>query len=238
MRTGRFDGMAGDRIKRELKRILQLAVPLPAAQRLAELDGWRLVHKDLQPNDGTWRLFARTRHLYRAMGAEQRGPAKPGAESLRWLTYLTILMRDLPREAAASALTRLSLQKEEQQEVLTALSAEAKLAEGPPIETLSAPERYHLLKGYGAAVLLYLAVTAERPAARRALVDYWVKLRPTQLSVDGKDLRALGLPPGPRYGEILEAVMNARLSGMIHSPAEERELLERLALQPGKETPC
>lgn len=230
MRTGRFDGMGGDRVKRELKRILQLAEPLPAGRRLTELDGWRLVHPDLHPNEETWKLFARTRHLYRTMGEE--------AAHWRWLTYLTLLMRTLPRKAASAALTRLSLQKEEQQEVLTALAAEAKLASGPAIETQGPAERHQRLKDYGAAVLLYLAVTADRPAARRALVDYWVNLRPIKLSVDGKDLKALGLPPGPRYGEILEAVMNARLSGMIHTPAEEREMVERLARQPGKETPC
>jgi tRNA nucleotidyltransferase (CCA-adding enzyme) len=230
MRTGRFDGMGGDRVKRELKRILALPVPLPAALRLTELNGWRLVHRDLHPDETTWHLFARARHLYRGMG--------PEVEPMRWLTYMTILLRGLPRETAAAVLTKLSLQKDEQQEVLTGLAAEAKLAEGPGIETLGPTERYHLLAGYGPAVLVYLAVTVPHAAARRALVDYWLHLRPVKLSVDGKDLKALGLPPGPRYGEILEAVMNARLSGMIHTPAEERALLERLATQPREESPC
>jgi len=45
-------------------------------------------------------------------------------------------------------------------------------------------------------------------------------------------LRALGLPPGPRYSEILRAVRAARLDGL---PAtEEPDLLARLAADGGR----
>lgn len=227
MRTGRFDGMGGDRVKRELKRILTLGDPLSAAKRLTELDGWRLVHPALEPGDETWRLFARARHLFKFLGAE--------AEPLRWLTYLAIVLRTLPREAVAATLNRLSLPKDEQHEVLQALDAESRLAEVASLAALDPVERYHRLSAYGPAVLVYLAAIATASGTRRSLVDYWLKLKPITLSVDGKDLKAMGLPPGPRYGEILKAVMDARLSGRIHTPDEERALLTELARSPQKE---
>jgi tRNA nucleotidyltransferase (CCA-adding enzyme) len=145
-------------------------------------------------------------------------------------------MRTLPREAAAHTLNRLSLPKDEQHEVLQALEAESKLAEVPSLAALDPVERYHRLSAYGPAVLVYLAAIATAPGTRRSLVDYWRNLRPITLGVDGKDLKAMGLPPGPRYGEILKAVMDARLSGRIHTPDEERALLTELARSPQKET--
>jgi tRNA nucleotidyltransferase (CCA-adding enzyme) len=232
MRTGRFDGMGGDRIKRELKRILSMPAPLPAAKRISALDGWRLVHPALKPADDTWRLFARARHLMRVLGEPAR--------SQGWLTYLTILLRGMAREDMSTTLSRLSLNKDEQHEVFGALDAEARLAEGPALETLGPAARYRRLEGYSQGVMTYLAVVAPGTPTRRALVDYWTRLRPVKLSVDGKDLRAAGLPPGPQYGEILKALMDARLTGTIETPDEERALLAELAAQARKEneTPC
>jgi tRNA nucleotidyltransferase (CCA-adding enzyme) len=158
----------------------------------------------------------------------------------RWLTYLTILLRGMAREDVSTALSRLSLNKDEQHEVLGALDAEARLAEGPAIEALGPAERYHRLAGHSLARLQYLAVVAPGTPTRRALVDYWTRLRPVKLRVDGKDLRAAGLPPGPLYGEILKALMDARLTGSIETLEEERNLLAELAAQARKETetPC
>ncbi|MOA47239.1 hypothetical protein D3C78_1698570 [compost metagenome] len=60
-------------------------------------------------------------------------------------------------------------------------------------------------------------------------------MRPITLSVSGKDLKAAGLPPGPVYGEILKALMDARLRGSVRTPDEERALLDELARQARKE---
>jgi tRNA nucleotidyltransferase (CCA-adding enzyme) len=150
---------------------------------------------------------------------------------------LAIVLGSLDAEEAQAAVTKLSMPKDEQQAVLSARSAVLSLAT-EPIETWSPEVLHKALSPLGAAAVAALGV-AGNPRARRALVDYWARLRPVTLSVDGKDLKALGLPPGPRYGEILQEVMNARLRGMIHTPEEERALLERLAADAREETrPC
>jgi tRNA nucleotidyltransferase/poly(A) polymerase len=46
--------------------------------------------------------------------------------------------------------------------------------------------------------------------------------------VNGNDLIALGLSPGPRFGEILEKVQTAQLEGEIRSRAEALALVQRL----------
>jgi tRNA nucleotidyltransferase domain 2 putative len=46
--------------------------------------------------------------------------------------------------------------------------------------------------------------------------------------LSGRDLIALGLKPGPRFGEILEAVQTAQLDGEIKDRAGALRLLQRL----------
>src|SRR5262249_8401827 len=61
------------------------------------------------------------------------------------------------------------------------------------------------------------------------LLEEWsaADLDPEPL-VTGHDLRALGLEPGPRYKEILDAVREAQLDGTIGSKEEALELVHRL----------
>jgi tRNA nucleotidyltransferase/poly(A) polymerase len=54
--------------------------------------------------------------------------------------------------------------------------------------------------------------------------------------VNGYDLIALGLSPGPRFGEILEKVQTAQLEGEIHSREEALALVRRLVGEAGKDS--
>ncbi|MCY3934926.1 MAG: hypothetical protein OXG09_02880 [Chloroflexi bacterium] len=64
-------------------------------------------------------------------------------------------------------------------------------------------------------------------ALRRQLERYEKDWRPRRRSLRGRDLRRLGLPPGPRYRELLERLQIARWNGEVSSAAEEKELLAR-----------
>ena len=46
--------------------------------------------------------------------------------------------------------------------------------------------------------------------------------------LDGDDLHALGVTPGPRYGEVLEAVYRAQLNEEIKDRTQARALARRL----------
>lgn len=226
MATGRFDGIGGERNKVELRRILSLPNPLPAAKRLTDLDGWRVVDPGLSPGPDQWRAFVRARRLFRLFS--------PG-EAHRWLTYLTILLAELPLDRVEPALGRLNVAKHDQADVLDALRAAAEFKVAEPLGDLAPSALYHRLEELSVPVLVYLGVVAAHPADRRALIRYWQELRPVQLSVSGTDLRRLGLPPGPRYGQILSAVLDARLNGEVTTPDQEARLLEQLARTPHEE---
>lgn len=67
----------------------------------------------------------------------------------------------------------------------------------------------------------------------------WIRRRLAELAeepqvpprlITGEDVLALGLPPGPRIGAILQAVEDARLEGEVRTRDEALALARRLAL--------
>ena len=66
---------------------------------------------------------------------------------------------------------------------------------------------------------------------RRQLARYEADWRQRRPALTGRDLRRLGLPPGPRYRELLRQLQIARWNGEVRSEEEERELLARLLIQ-------
>ena len=65
-------------------------------------------------------------------------------------------------------------------------------------------------------------------ALRRQLERYESDWRGRRPALRGRDLRRLGLPPGPRYRELLAQLQSARWNGEVTSVEEERALLARL----------
>ena len=92
------------------------------------------------------------------------------------------------------------------------------LANSKPSEWAFALEKLPLPSIY----IVYL-ITREN-----ALLDYLSIWRHIKPHVTGEDLKARGLPPGPRYKEILSNLRAAWLDGEIKNYEEEVELLSTL----------
>ena len=67
--------------------------------------------------------------------------------------------------------------------------------------------------------------------SRQILGLYEHEYRHVRPFTTGNDLRALGLPPSPRYEVILSSLKNAWLDGNIQSEGEEKVLLQKLLEQ-------
>jgi tRNA nucleotidyltransferase (CCA-adding enzyme) len=72
---------------------------------------------------------------------------------------------------------------------------------------------------------IYAASVLSGEAALKRYITEWQHIRP---QTDGAALKALGLPPGPRYAEILSRLRAARLDGEISTDEQEKELLNKI----------
>ncbi len=89
-----------------------------------------------------------------------------------------------------------------------------------------------LLRPFGGLALL-IGWLFDRSAVKcDAMRAEWHRWRSRQPVTGGDDLRAMGLPPGPRYRALLDRLRDAWLDGEVQSADEERALLTRLLREP------
>ena len=218
-----LERVSGDRIRHELDHILDEPQAARMLARLHELGLLAAIH-DAIPWD-EW-IAAR---IDRLTGIEP-GP-EWGLESLpkgvpltRGLAYTLWFIRLQPGQARRIC-RRLKMSNSLKATILAACKLWGDLpglAGLPPSAVVARLESVPPLALYAA----WLACDEER--GRDRLHEFARRWRHTRPQTTGHDLRALGLPPGPIYRQILQRLRAAWLDGEIHSADEEKALLGRL----------
>ncbi len=94
---------------------------------------------------------------------------------------------------------------------------------------------YHALQRYPARILAVAWLADERRSVRSRILRYQKEYRRVEPLLSGDDLRAMGLKPGPLFGQLLSALRDARLDGKIKTREEEQALLRKLLRAQGIE---
>lgn len=88
---------------------------------------------------------------------------------------------------------------------------------------------YDILSPLSLEGLLYTMARQRKEELRKAVSQYLTHLQDVQIAVSGRDIAALGLPPGPHYSAILRAVKRAVLNAEVSTREEQLALARRLA---------
>ena len=97
-------------------------------------------------------------------------------------------------------------------------------------ETLKASEVYRLLEDVRPAAVEAWALAHEDAGVRGRLADYLFRMRGVTPMLDGREVMALGVEEGPAVGEMLRALLMARLDGEVSSRQDE-EYFVRCSVQ-------
>jgi tRNA nucleotidyltransferase (CCA-adding enzyme) len=84
------------------------------------------------------------------------------------------------------------------------------------------------LEGYSIKALEVLSMAVEDVEIKGIFTRYLVEWWPVKPKTTGHDLKKYGIPPGPKYAEILRRLRAAWLDGEVKSDAEEKALLNHL----------
>jgi len=220
--------VTGARIRHELERIFQEAEPEKAILRLEELG----VLAQIQPGLRAGPAFARHSAALRAQiagSALTNGLDEP-LERLYWglLIYDLLPTSERPSMPIEKALTaRLKLRGETQKLMAQLQKVKARLAQltAPytrPSTIVSALDRMQ------PSTLLLLSLLEENELLQERLHDYLQTWQHVHPSLDGNDLRHMGLGPGPLYGKILHSLRVALLDGEIEAGPEEQLLAQAI----------
>lgn len=78
--------------------------------------------------------------------------------------------------------------------------------------------------------LLYSMAVTENVGLRKNLSRYITQWRREKADISGEDLQQIGLEPGPLYGRILQAALNAKLDGTASNADAQRELAHNMGI--------
>jgi len=209
-----------ERLRNELLLILQEPGCGGALRMLADLGGLEQILPGVSLSPDLMALLD---------AADGLPEAQPGisAESRLWLVKLLVLLHRLPLSEGAGLVKRLRLKRAESQACLRVLAGwriAHDLVTAPRADPAAIVSQLRDWPPEG-LLLLHLLGGGDRVAT------YWREWRRIRLDITGADVQALGVPPGPRIGRILERVLAARLTGAAPDRASQLELARRYAAQ-------
>src|SRR5712692_7481220 len=199
--------------------------PTRAFRGMAEFDLLRFLHADLA-------LTSQLAGLLVDLGKSlawwtKRFPRRPVD---RALVCFMGLLDGLSASATDSVAKRLALPGEQanklrlaKKHVAPALRSLARHRSPKPSET------YRALANLPNEGLVLLIAKARSKGIARLVSTYVATQQHVTPSLNGTDLKVLGLKPGPIYRKILDRLLEARLNGEVKTKADERKLVKKLA---------
>ncbi len=143
--------------------------------------------------------------------------------------YLALWLYRLDRAADLSVTDRLRLRADTQRVLADVRAMQRQLTElGRP--ALRPSEIDAILQPSSPAARRVVRVACESWLVQQRIDFYERNLMHVKISLDGHHLRALGIPPGPVYRQILTTVRAARLDGTIQTAEDEIALAQTLAI--------
>ena len=80
---------------------------------------------------------------------------------------------------------------------------------------------YRILNGAPPEILVHLMAKTGSEPVKQAVSIYLSRIADITIAVTGEDLKALGIPEGPVYREIMEQLLSGRIEGKLESRADE-----------------
>ena len=90
---------------------------------------------------------------------------------------------------------------------------------------------YKRQSGFKIELILYMMAITRSHKIKKAISYYVTHLRDVKISLKGRDLKKLGLQPGPLYREIFIAVHDAKLNHLVKSRRDEIDFVKRYLSQ-------
>jgi tRNA nucleotidyltransferase (CCA-adding enzyme) len=216
-----IERVSGDRVRHEIDNILAEQNVTQMLDRAQEFGILQEIHPDL-----VWDAWIKEHLANLALPTPEwkLEPELKGIPLKRILAYTLWLIR-LPAPKARKVTKRLrtsSVIAQTVQDACILWADLSSLVEAKPSEVVA-----QLKKASTAAIYAVYCAT-DHTEIRNNLHKYITKWQFVSQQINGHDLKARGLPPGPYYNELLTQLRDAWLDGEITTPEEEASLLDQL----------
>ncbi|MBM9520457.1 CBS domain-containing protein [Desulforhopalus vacuolatus] len=228
-----FFGKTNDtRYATELKIILEEDNPLPALERLGEFDLYCFIWPDLKPYCRIDRHFRHILCMARETISWHSLLFRKEA-CCRWQVYLLVIMSRSPLPILGSYCDRFSESPKNREFLLTQKELmDSRVNRLRECRDLKNSDIVRILDGIEIEGLLAMRAVTRKSRVLEAISFYIRDLRWVRPLLNGNDLIALGLKPGPGFKKVLDTLTIARLDGLTSTPNDEEELVRRQFLPP------
>ena len=206
-----LDTISPARLRDEFERVLEEGRAVSILEVLDGLVALQAIHPAL-------RLSARTLDALHRAENTQYGD-KPAL-------FLSILAYDMPASDRASFLERLRLTSHWRRVVEDTGLARRRVQDAPSIGGFSRGEIYMKLRTLQETAILGCALSENDSPTAQRLMLYLNELRDIKPMLSGNDLIALGVLQGPRIGELLDDLLEARLNQRIETRQDEINFIQ------------
>jgi len=211
-----LDTISGDRIRHELELIFKEKQPEFVINRLGELGVLQGISPFLKGDGWIVEKFDKARRL--------KKPTQ--LPSL----YFCLFIYSSSETDVEQFLARLNIPAKLSRAMRDTLRLKTKLT---LLDTspLKPSEIYYLLREYEPVAIQANAIASEPSMVHRYLQLFLTKLRYVRTSLDGEELKRLGISAGPEMGQILQILHKAKLDGEVRTRADEKKLALSLSLK-------
>jgi len=211
-----LDTISGDRIRHELELIFKEKQPEFVINQLGELGVLPRISPLLKGDGWIVEKFDKARRL--------KKPTQ--LPSL----YFCLFIYSFNEKGIEQFLARLNIPAKSSRAMRDTLLLKTKL---PFIDTspLKPSEIYYLLREYEPVAIQANAIATESSTVHRHLQLFLTKLRYIRTSLDGEELKRLGISAGPEMGKVLQILHKAKLDGEVSTKADEKKLALSLSLK-------
>ncbi|MBI5016866.1 MAG: CBS domain-containing protein [Deltaproteobacteria bacterium] len=261
LRALRFQLRFGFRLGRETQKLLRSAVRMgfvAQARGRRLFQEWVLLLEESDPVEalGTLNEFGVLPHLHPGLKLDAKVRDLVGRihevvtwfrllyleTPLRgWLLYLLALFDPLADEEVEAWSRAFGVSDRQGRVILEArwrsrqalLELREAISRGP----LRDSRVYQILHPSPPETLLFLMAKTRDDEKRRLISRYYTRLAGVTAILQGRDLRVLGIPPGPAYRDLLNGLLRARLDGEVETRDDEVEWVKGRWEERGRTVP-
>jgi tRNA nucleotidyltransferase (CCA-adding enzyme) len=214
-----FDKLSGPRLYEELLLSFQETDPIRTLKRIAEFGLLKVVCPSLTFSDeleATLRSMHETLLWFNLLFLEE----KPDTGML----YLMALLSGLKAEDIRTTMDRLSPSPRVKGMILSGIASARDAVGRLPMRDPA--EIYKIFHNLKLEVILFVMALSQDRQKKRVVSRYLTELRNIKLALTGRDLKTMGIEPGPVYTNIFGKLLDEKLRGGIKSREDEEEFVK------------
>lgn len=220
-----FERVEPQRVRDEIILIMKEEDPLKAVKRMADLHELRFIHNKIRLDQKMVKFYRNISKIcYWYENAYFR--KRPLDE---WLMYLVALFEELSYNETLSICKKFVFKRGEEARILSYKKDARKIIRVITGRSILPSKVYRLLEELSYEVILLSLARSGSNLMKRRVKDFFERYNGSRISVRGEDLRRLGLKPGPRFKNILDKILLAKIDGRVKTRQEELAYACKLA---------